>query len=413
MSWIERLRESAYSSPDGTRFVFLYEDVSLTFQKKGTAFEFPDADGTFVQDKGTSSNRYPLRVIFSGADYDLTADAFLEALKQRGIGKLEHPIYGTKNVVPLGAIKRRDDLKSAGNQAIFELTFWESILAVYPQGQTDPQANILSAIDQYNTAAAEQFEENTSLLSEVERSSAAGTFTSVLNATRSGLQSIADVQDDVAQSFNTVFDSINLAIDTLIAEPLTLAFQTNILIGLPARALASITARLDAYRSLAGQIANPENIRQPSNDSQSINAFAIDDLFGSDYVIGSVISSINNRFETKTDALAAASALADQLDELISWRDLNFASLEIVDTGSAYQKLIDAVGLTLGFLVDISFDLKQERIIVLNRPRTVVDLVFELYDSVDDQLDFFITSNDLSGDEYFELPVGREVKYYV
>ena len=79
----------------------------------------------------------------------------------------------------------------------------------------------------------------------------------------------------------------------------------------------------------------------------------------------------------------------------------------------AYQQLQEAAALTAGFLVFISFSLKQERRLVLDRARTVIDLAAELYGSVDDPLDFFIASNRLSGSEILELPIGREVVYYV
>ncbi len=86
---------------------------------------------------------------------------------------------------------------------------------------------------------------------------------------------------------------------------------------------------------------------------------------------------------------------------------------EQIDTGGAYQQLQDAVALTAGFLVEISFSLKQERVIILDRNRTIIDLAAELYGSIDDQLDFLISSNDLSGSEILELPRGREIVYYV
>lgn len=84
-----------------------------------------------------------------------------------------------------------------------------------------------------------------------------------------------------------------------------------------------------------------------------------------------------------------------------------------IDTGSAYQQLQEAVAITAGFLVGISFTLKQERRLILDRSRTIIDLVAELYGSIDEQLDFFITSNNLSGSEILELPKGREIVYYV
>ena len=138
MAWNDRLREAAYTSPNGTRLTFDYEDVRNTVDKKTTGFEFPDANGTFVQDLGHSGRRYPLRIFFWGADYDQEAEAFEALLLERGIGKLEHPIYGAIDVVPFGTITRRDDLKTNANQAVIELTFWQTINLVYPTAQTDP-----------------------------------------------------------------------------------------------------------------------------------------------------------------------------------------------------------------------------------------------------------------------------------
>ena len=71
------------------------------------------------------------------------------------------------------------------------------------------------------------------------------------------------------------------------------------------------------------------------------------------------------------------------------------------------------MALTAGFLVEVSFTLVPERSIVLERPRTALDVCAELYRTVEgDRLDFLITSNDLSGSEIFELPAGKEIFYY-
>ena len=106
MAWNERIREAAYTSPSGTRLLFSYENVAMSVDKKTAAFDFPDANGTYIQDLGHTGRKYALRMFFWGNDYDLEADAFEAALLEQGTGKLEHPIYGTKNVVPFGSIKR-------------------------------------------------------------------------------------------------------------------------------------------------------------------------------------------------------------------------------------------------------------------------------------------------------------------
>ena len=407
MSWVDRIIEARYTSPSGRFIIFSYENVRKSFDKKTTAFNFPDADGTYIQDLGHSGRRYPLRIIFWGDDHDLEAAFLDELLSERGTGKLEHPLYGAVDVVPFGTITQRDDLKTASNQSIIDVVFWETIGLIYPTSQADPASNVLTSVDEYNTASAAEFEDVTDLDSAVEQSSFKNTYDALLNSVEGGLQSIADVQEDVQKEFNAINDSINQGIDVLISEPLTLAFQTVLLIQAPARALTNITARLDAYKDLADAIFSGNGASVNSNE------FHTQDLYASTYVTGSVVAVVNNQFITKSEALNAAEFVLDQFADLVTWRDDNFEALAEIDTGSAYQQLQEAVAVTAGFLVEISFTLKQERKLILDRSRTVIDLVGELHGSIDDQIDFFITSNDLTGSEILELPRGREIVYYI
>ena len=414
MPWQDRINEAAYTSPSGERIIFNYENVSKSVDKKTTGFNFPDANGTYVQDMGHSGRRYPLQVIFWGDDYDEEAKFFERLLLERGVGRLEHPVYGTIDVVPFGTITQRDELKTAANQAIIEVTFWETIGLIYPASQADPASNVLSAVDEYNDAAASEFDLDTDLDSAVEQSTFKNSYQALLSGAKSGLQSIAETQADVEKQFNAINDSINNGIDVLISQPLTLASQTMQFLQAPGRALTNIRARLDGYRDLANSlISGDDSVASPGTDSRNSNDFHTKDLYASTYVTGSIISVVNNKFETKTEALEAAEFILDQFTDVLTWRDDNFESLDQIDIGSAYQQLQEAVALTAGFLVEISFNLKQERRIILDRPRVLIDLVAELYGTVDNQIDFFINSNQLSGSEILDLPAGREIVYYV
>ena len=406
--WQDRIIEAAYTSPTGVRIAFIYENVTVEVDKRTTGFDFPDADGTYVQDLGHSGRRYPLRVIFSGEDYDLEASAFEAALLERGAGRLEHPMYGTVDVVPFGSITRRDDLKTAGNQAVFEVAFWETVGVVYPTPQEDPSASVISSVDEYNDAAAVEFADIIGLDSATAVATFKNEYSAVLDATKSGLQTIADVQDDVRRQFDAITDSINNGIDILVGQPITLALQTFQMIQAPSRALAAIESRMSGYRGLSRLLTTGEG-----TVATTANGFRTKDLYASTYVTGSVLSVVNNQFVIKTEALAAAEEVLAQFDEVNTWRDDNLVALSEIDTGAAYQQLQEAVAVAAGFLVEISFSLKQERRIVLDRARTIIDLTAELYGSVDDQLDFFISSNDLSGSEILELPRGREIVYYI
>lgn len=414
MSWQDRIAEAALTSPSGVRLTFAYEDVSEVIELDGTAHKFVDADGTYVQRTGNSGRRYPLRVFFWGADYDIETATFNNALLEDGVFKLEHPIYGTKDVVPFGTVKRRDDLKTAGNQSVTDIVFWETIGVVYPAGQGDPASAVLSAVDDFNTSFADEFDKFLNVDTASLRATFKNNYTALLDTMQNGLQAVADVQDNVRTEFNAINDSINQGIDILVSEPLTLAFQTSQLIQSPARVLTDIRARLNAYGDLASSIISGDGAVVSSDGGvKSSNQFHTNDLYTSTYVTGSVVSAVNNQFITKKDALEAAELILDQLEDVTNWRDANFQSLDEIDTGASYQQLQEAVALCAGFLVEISFSLKQERSITLNRARTIIDLAGELYGEVDSQLDFLINTNNLSGSEILELPKGREIVYYI
>ncbi len=417
MAWQDRIRQAAYTSSSGVYTAFDYEDVSKTIDKKTASFTFPDADGTYVQDLGHTGRRYPLRVIFWGDDHDEDAERFEGALLERGIGVLTHPLYGTLDVIPFGAISFRSDLKTAANQTIIDITFWETIGLVYPTSQVDPASAVVKSVDEYNAAAAETLDATADIDSAVEQATFKAQYNALLGSVKSGLDAIASVQENVEKTFNAINDSINNGIDTLISQPLTLAFQTVQLIQAPARAITAITARLEAYKNLGSQIIdNVKAISIPGLDSANSNEYHTKDMYASTYITGAILSTVNNQFTTKSDALLAADSITQQMDNLQQWRDDNLVSLSQIDTGEAYQKLQEAVALTIGFLVEISFTLKQERRIILQSPHTVIDLIAELYPVntiIDDEIDFFINSNMLNGDEILELPRGRELVYYV
>lgn len=393
MSWIDNLREAAYTSPDGQRVTFAYEDVSFSIDKKTSAYNFPDADGTLVQDLGHTGRQYPLRVILWGADYDAQAEDFEQALLARGIGKLEHPMYGTVDVVPYGSITRRDDLKTAGNQAIIEVTFWETINLVYPSAQIDPAAEVAKTIDDFNNTV-----QLSGLDSAVSIATFEATFTGLLDKSVAMLSGIANATDKVGRQFKQIVDSVR----NNFLNPAILAVQTLKMLQSPAR--SSAAGRQGTYSDLMISIIDSAPV------GTVVEEFPPRELYAMGAVTGTIVTLINTQYSTKTDALRAADALLNQFDRLVTWRDNNYVG---VDTGESYQKLQRAVALTAGYLVEISFTLKQERRLVLDRDRTIIDLAAELYGSVDDQLDFLINSNNLSGDEILELPRGREIVYYI
>jgi hypothetical protein len=443
MPWQDRLRQAAYTGPSGTRLRFDYEDVSRTYEARGTAFDFPGVNESYVQRTGFGSRRYPLRCIFWGDDHDLAATRFEALLLEDGVGKLEHPLYGTVDVVPFGTITRNDALKTAANQTIIELEFWSTLRAIYPEARADPQNEILAALGTFNAAAAQQFADTMDLKGALNKARSKATIRNLLQGISSGLEGISDTVTSINSAMRSVQRDINFGMDVLIGQPLLLAQQIINLTTLPARAIAGIKARLDAYEALAERIFGSE----PGNPAERIatgtsllqrrdqisNDFHSSDLVAMGAVSGAVLAAASTPvdatgaptfgasvFSTKPQAIAAADQIAELFDSTVIWRDECFDALSTIDAvgqsqvdqGGSFQALQGAVALAMGFLVQVSFDVIPERQIVLDRPRTIVDLAAELYGSVDDRIDFLINSNDLVGSEILELPMGKTIKYY-
>ena len=411
MSWQDRLVDASYTSPSGVETAFLYEDVSVSFDKKTSAYDFPDADGTYVQDNGKTSRQIPMRAILSGADYDQVADAFLESLGERGIGRLSHPNYGTIDVVPFGTVTRRDDLTSAAGQAVFEIVFFETNGLIYPIAQIDPASAVAGAIGDFNIAVPDVFERILSIQTAIERVAFENVYfkqAKLIVDTLGGLSQQAP--SNITDRFELVKQAIFGSIEELVSKPKTLAAQFLSLIQIPAKGGSG--GAIDSYQSALDDTIGGELPTEYTN-TRDKNEFFGAELTAIGCVSGAVVAVINQQFETKPQALTAADQLLTMFDSVATWRDDNYALLTDVDTGEGYQALLDAVAIAAGFLVEISFSLKQERRIVIDRDRTIIDLAAELYGEIDTKLDFLIQTNRLSGDEILELKRGREIVYYV
>jgi prophage DNA circulation protein len=397
---------------------FSYEDVSYELEKRTAAFDFPGVDGTYVQDNGHGERRYPLRCFFSGAECDREALAFEALLLERGAGRLDHPLYGRVNVVPFGTITRRDDLLTGANQAIIEVVFWSTLGAVYPSNKLSPRHEVTVSIGTSQTALTRGFTRNMNLATEARRANARLTVVQALRNVQAAIRTIANATEGVSREFRDLQQQVNFGIDVLIGQPLLLARQVLNLINAPARALAGIVSRLQAYADLLNRMI--ETSKSTPGDFSVLsrlrlrmsNDFHASDLFASGAVLGSVSSVVNHTFTAKPQALEAAEAILAQANSLTVWRDGRYGDLEQIDTGEGYQALQETVALCVGYLIEISFTLVPEKAVVLDRPRNIIELSAELYGSVDDRLDFLISTNRLTGSEILELPRGKRVVYY-
>lgn len=412
MAWQDRLSEAAYTPPSGARIVFTYEELRVNTELKGTRFDFPGTEGTYVQATGASGREFPLRVYFNGADHDTDAAAFFSALRETGEALLEHPTEGRVTVVPLGRVSQRNDLVKSANETVIDVVLWETIGAIYPTDQADPASEVLTSVDDFKDATSQAFADAVSTVTGSEIAELANGAKAAVAKAKKELGPIADTVEALETQFADIADSINDGIDVLIGQPLTLAFQIVQLIHAPARAAALWQDKISAYSALAKNIATGS--RLPTVDNSARNLFAVDDAVATSAATGAILSAVNTEFKTQPDAIEAAQAVIELVDSVVAWRESNFTTLSATDTGETYQQMQAAASLCAGYLIQISFTLYQERTIITHKDRTIVDLCAELYgDAGDENLNFFINSNAFTGDEILEIPKGKRIKYYV
>lgn len=428
MAWQDRLREAAYTSPGGSRIRFDFVAVTRETTKRTTVFDFPRVPNAYVQDNGFGSRRYAMTCFFSGDNHDLDATAFEAALLERGRGRLEHPLYGTFDVVPAGDITRRDDLRDAANQTIVEVTFWTSVAAVYPAGQTDQRSEVLAALTAFRDASAQQFEDSADLSTVGAQATAQASVTKLVSDVDVELGDLFKVSDAINEEYLAAQRAITDSLDVLIGEPLELANRIVDLVMIPARAPTPITQKLEGYASLLERVITaPQALPSESFENGVVlparrrtvaNDFHISLLFAVAAHAGAIRSVVEATFQARPHAIAAAAAILDELDTVVPWMDDGFAALGDadapggIDTGATCQGLQEATVAAVGGTVEIAFTLLPERHLVLDRARTVIDLAAELYGSIDDGVARLIDTNDFSGSEILELERGTSVVYY-
>jgi len=421
MPWQDRLKEPAITTPDGLRYVFQYTDFEKTQNKKTSSYVFADTKGAKVDDFGPGELDIPLTIYFSGPEYDLAAALFDISIAQSGVCVLEHPMYGIKNVNVLN-IKRRDAVRSAGGQAIFTLEMRETILDTLPVSDEEARQAIFGKMEELLDSNSTAFaESDTSFFADA--IAAKNRVTAFTKDLKDGFKEILNKVQAVQDAFNEIEDYINSNIDFLLASPLLLAASLQRLINSPARIASSVGSRisayLDSYNKMFGttQGTGTTDVKNQRLEKQLllvgiVSAIAQANLFSDSDGVG---------FLTKSEALQNADSLitllVDNQDFLDTEEQASLAdNLEkrFVVNDVVSQQIKNIVSLTTKNLIRLSFSLKQERIIFLDKKRDIITLCYELYGTTNnDTLDFFVDTNVLTGDELLEIPIGREIRYYV
>ena len=422
MSWKERIKEGAITTPDGIRYVFEWQDLERSFEKKTSDYQFADTEGTYVQDFGVGKVEYPIVIFFSGEDYDKTADAFFLSALKKGNSLFESPRYGQHDVVIKGS-PQKDAITSEGNQSSFSLTMTETIIVDIPESLPLVKSAIIADQEDFLITNAEEFEAGFNVDDVGDSLSSKDRFLALVAGFKNIFGKLTSTVEELNNEFTERSDYINNNIDTLMGQPLQLAGAIQRLIAAPARSAQSVKSRIDGYLRTYDELLTDiqgdgtKDVKNKKTEKQLLitsilSAMAEVYLFSDTDGIG---------FLTKTDAVDAALNLAEQyglgqeyLDQQQSDSLGDTLENRFSVSGSVAQGIKNITSMTAKDLIRLSFSLKQERIIILDKWYNILDLCFKLYGTTENNtLDFFLESNGLTGHEIVKIPKNKSIVYYV
>ncbi len=406
--YTERLRELKYTSPSGKKFTLLFDELSRTGGKKAPVSEFPGQNQGAVQDLGELTGTFPITCYIAGLDYDTEADRFWNALAESGAGKLDHPRWGTINVLPSTREQSEQFVDGAG-RAVFTITFIRTDDTVfdYPKSSIVADDQITADADAAADGITSALEGET--ITDVREK--AGLKENVLStlATVTGIiGTVTAFSDDLRETVDGTVNEITREIDTLIASPALLMESLLKLYRIPARIVTDVTEKVKAYKTIYTGLATGF-VETTKEYGEMFGIIASAQLQG--IAIASAESTLTGRIPTRTQAGEVVDGLTGLYSDVV-------ATIEEIETAGDFTVDYETTRLTLqtvfrsvGNLIDRALSLPTERILTLDRNITPIQLAWELYGDLE-RLDELIEYNNLQGENILLIPRETEVRWY-
>lgn len=415
MSYIDRIRDFIYTSPSGQEFKLLFDSLNRTGGKKAPVTEFPGQNQGAVQDLGNITPTFPVSCYISGADYDLEADRFWEALHEDGPGRLDHPRWGNVNVLPIPESQTEQFVDGAG-RAVFQITFIraDEKQFEYPSVSIDYPTQVSASVDDFSDLMSSELPAEITDTKSI--SALKELYLDTIGKVADFFDNIANVADNVKAELYQAIRDIENQIDELVTEParmLRAMLRVYRIIGQAIETVDDIRdlpiqEKLQAYKDIYTSIIT--GFKETSaRYGQEFNLTNIANLHCLSIANSEAAAygDINTRNE--------ASEIITKIDEFSKLVREDIQNLEsIASIQSSYDLALQVENITaqiISGLIDSALDLPTERTEVLDREVTPIKFVFEKYGDLE-RLDFFIEYNNLCCNNIILMPRGLEVRYY-
>ena len=421
-AFLSRLRDARYQSPSGAEFSFLFDELTRSGPKKAAAHEIADSNDSVLQDLGGATRSYPIEAYFAGENYDLVADAFFESMFERytpdSPGILRHPRWGDIPVMPFGVEQREVFAGRGGGIARVSVDFRQTVSRSYPTSSSLAQGQVAANIDALRSdvddLAGEIDVEERSAYSRFRSSMQwiLGTITEFVDGISEQIQ---DIQDEV-----TAIEQDILTALALFASPAIIISQIGNLIFGTVDTIASLPGRVELMVDMTESVVNDlvDEFRQLTSDSDRQTAAQTTQAVGALAVAASGTAALNTEFSTREsvgnaiDGLGRAyTAYREGMDQVQAGFDGQISS-RFIPNHNLLALIYEVATSTNQILINRAFDLKTKKTVILSSPSDAISQTWELYGDLG-RLEFFLQTNRIVEDEFFEIPSGRELVAFV
>lgn len=417
MTWIDRTNgELVLASPLGNIFYALWTGDNVSGKKRNGIFEFPKVAGGIVQPLKLGVLTYPLSFYFEGDDNDLEAIKFVNALKEDGPWAIVHPVLGELELYPATFNVNIDPVNS-GNMTKFETEWIYAKLEDLVIEFSNPLSEIGLNVNATSVAKlAENVDQETpGLIAQIAKD-----VQEVADMVSTNLETLYTQFADVNKNIQSIKRSITTTVDQAVIDVTAIGGQLQALIQLPAQLDLEVHQRLDAYKKVlldAYSFLPGTNTAEDKNAVEAVEIVIVSTLMAITQVI------TTGELKTRSEAAAlideVSSLFSDATDNLDNVQNLfneNTIDKQYFSQTDSYAFTYQLISLANRQVLTSAFDLKIEKRFVISKPRAPIEITITEYGGLgknDINLDTFIDSNSLKGNDILLIPAGREVVVYV
>lgn len=415
------------TSPSGIEFTPIWNGkTSVSGEKKIGEFSYPGFNGSEIQDLQSKARKYPLILWFVGANNDIEAENFTNSLNDEvGSWTVDNPAWGILSM-QLVSFTGQIDLIENGNIAVVSTQWIRVTLSSFQISQVETLENVDTQVNVLNETASNQY-----LNSIIEgvgnlESKAASLRQSLVSSVSNSITVIDRLLSPLAQSdgnifnrYTSILNSIGQTLESSVFEALVVAGQIQLLIQLPGETEGiTTTNKINKYINLLNSFIS--SIPAKASNENINNVLSIELSTGA--IIGALSSvAVSGEYKTRMQALNAAGALlqafSDTTNALETIQELynnNPVYLQYKAQSQTFPDIRQLLSLAVKYLLELSENLKTEKIIKIVAERTPITLAAKYYNSVDEEfIDLILDANELKGFERVLLDIGKEIVIYV